>query len=86
MGDHRITLNIRAEFHGKVYEIKNAWWNYNGHQGVDERVITFFENMWTDGYNRWWEDVHAEQIEHEKREAEQRERQELVRLKAKYER
>jgi hypothetical protein len=85
MGDHRISLTIKAEFHGKIYEIKDAWWNYQGHDGVDRRVIDFFERMWDDGYRRWADDVDAYHQQQKAKETEETERAELIRLKLKYE-
>jgi hypothetical protein len=43
MGDHRATIKIDFKFHGKHYKM-NSWVNYNGYNGVDERIIEFFEN------------------------------------------
>lgn len=85
MGDHRATISIRMEFHGKVYEWKDAWINYNGHQGVDERVIKFFEDAWDDGYRRWSEDAHDADRQHRESETRQHELADLARLKTKYE-
>lgn len=85
MGDHRISLTIKAEFHGQIYEIKDAWWNYSGHNGVDQRVIDFFERMWDDGYRRWADDVDAYNKKQKAKETEEAELAELSRLKMKYE-
>lgn len=85
MGDHRISLTIKAEFHGKTHEIKDAWWNYSGHNGVDERVIDFFERMWDDGYSRWQDENMAYERRQRAKETEAEERALLARLKAKYE-
>lgn len=84
MGDHRITLSIKAEFHGKTYEIKEAWWNWSGPE-VDSRVKDFFESMWEDGYSRWLEGIRADQKEQNKAGIEKEERAQLAKLKAKYE-
>ena len=83
MGDHRITLSIKAEFHGKTYEIKDAWWNWCG--PVDRRVIEFFEEMYSDGMARYHDAIFEAETEERDRETEKREREELVRLKQKYE-
>jgi len=82
MGDHRISLTIRAKFHGKVYEIKDAWWNWCG--PVDPRVIEFFEEMTEDGMRRYHEKMWEADREERARKAEERDRAESERLKAKY--
>ena len=85
MGDHRATINISVQFHGKTYEWKDAWINYSGHDGVDQRVLDFFENMWTDGYSRYLDAMDAAGEKERARETEADERRELMRLKQKYE-
>lgn len=85
MGDHRATINIRVEFHGKVYEWKDAWINYNGHNGIDERVVNFFEKMWEDGYARWMAETHKYERQQKAVETERSERELLEKLKRKYE-
>jgi hypothetical protein len=84
VGDHRVSLSIKAEFHGKTYEIKDAWWNYNGWDGLDSRVVEFFEHMWSDGYGRYLDDVYEAQEEQRKAKQEKDEREQLEKLKQKY--
>lgn len=84
VGDHRATINIKVEFHGKTYEWKDAWINYSGYDGPDSRVIEFFENMWRDGYGRWLDEVHESQEEQRAAKQEVDERETLAALKAKY--
>lgn len=52
MGDHRADVKITFDFHGKKYEY-DAWINYQGYDGVDQRIIEFFENSWSDGMSRY---------------------------------
>lgn len=84
MGDHRATITIKAEFHGKTYEWGPAWINYCGFEGVDRRVIEFFEEMWRDGYERWSYEMGLAENEQNKVKIEKSEREELARLKEKY--
>ena len=86
MGDHRAACRIEFEFHGKTYKLNLSWVNWvDSYNGIDRRVLEFFESSYADGMSRW----HDAQIEAEEeanaaaREA--AERAELARLKAKYE-
>jgi hypothetical protein len=85
MGDHRATLSIKFEFHGKVYEIKDAWWNWDVSGELDRRVVEFFQEATEDGLRRYHEAEDVYQMERRLEETEKAERAELDRLKAKYE-
>lgn len=81
MGDHRGELNATFEFHGKKYTYGSGYVNWDPYGSV-ERVKKWPEECWDDGYSRY-----VEQVEGPARRAQEEveERQELVRLKAKYE-
>jgi hypothetical protein len=83
MGDHRLSITIKAEFHGKTYEYDN-WMNYNGFDGVDRRIIEFFEAIWDDGYARFQQQIHESEKEQREEQTRRNELAELQRLKEKY--
>lgn len=86
MGDHRASIKIEMTFHG-VEKKCDMWINYwpKACCGMDARVIEFFEHAYEKGmevYENKMADYRAEQ---EKASNERREREELTRLKEKYE-
>jgi len=83
MGDHRAYIKIDFEFHGENYTM-DANINYWGFDGVDERIIKFFEDSWSDGYGRFQDEVCESERKDRERKEKERELSELKRLKAKY--
>lgn len=86
MGDHRANIKLEFTIHGKTYKTELAWINYtdNG-EGVDRRIVDWFSECWRDAYCRYEDQIAAYHEEQNKAQNERLERQELVRLKAKYE-
>lgn len=87
MGDHRATVKVEFSMYGETKKC-NMWINWSpssDYEGIDQRVLDFF----TESYNQ----MYFKQLEYESREArkslervaEQQERQEYERLKAKFE-
>jgi hypothetical protein len=87
VGDHRATVKISFDFHGKVYEM-DSWINWTDYgsecSGVDQRVIDFFREAAADGLARYNLEVLDYWAEQAKKRQETSERAELVRLKGKY--
>lgn len=86
MGDHRASIKIEMEFHG-VKDKTDMWVNYSPSDcfSMDQRVIEFFQSVYERGmaiYNRDMEDYYAKE---NKESIERAEREELERLKTKYE-
>lgn len=86
MGDHRATVKIEFTFHGKTYQM-NSWINWSPDEcsGVDQRVLDFFRQATEDGLTRYHEEEMAYHAEQRKKETEENEREQLERLKKKYE-
>ena len=81
MGDHRMSIQITAEFHGKK-KSTDMWINYfPSGERIDERIIEFFEELEREGM----EVSNKKMYKYHKKQEEDREKQELARLKAKYE-
>ncbi len=83
MGDHRASVKIEFEFHGKTHKM-DSWINWSPScsecEGVDQRVIDFFRKGTEEGMTEWYEAV----AEDERRNHEKAERDEYERLKAKF--
>ena len=48
MGEHRASIKIEMEVHGKSYEV-DMWINYfPEHDGADSRVAEWFNTSWED--------------------------------------
>lgn len=84
MGDHRASIKIEFEFHGKTYKM-DSWVNYfpDG-DGVDRRVQEFFEKAYNDGMRRYQDELFEADRERREREQEEADRAEYARLKAKF--
>lgn len=82
MGDHRMSIKIEATFHGKTKKT-DMWINWfpEGCCGIDQRIINFFKELETEGMAVF--DKHMEKYWKERKE--QEEKDELKRLKEKYE-
>lgn len=83
MGDHRASIKIEAEFHG-VKKDCDMWINYSGHssevEGVDSRIIEFFQELYYDGMYVYNEDMR----EFKKQQNILKEKEQLKRLREKY--
>jgi hypothetical protein len=85
MGDHRISLKIEFSMHG--YEDKlDAWWNFYDDEvhGVDQRAIEWLRECHERAMDKYLE-ARCSAEERRNAEAENAEREQLARLKAKYE-
>mgnify|MGYP001600044143 CR=1 FL=1 len=86
MGDHRATIKISFDIHGKKHE--QEWWiNYSPDEitGVDPRIADWFSECWTEAKARYDEQVAEYFAREHAAEIEAAERAELLRLKEKYE-
>ena len=86
MGDHRANIKLEFTIHGKTYKTEFGWINYsdNGY-GVDERIIDWFAECWSDARERYQVEVDAYHAKEHAKEIEDAERKQLATLKAKYE-
>ncbi len=86
MGDHRFTITIKMEFHGVEEEWGPAWLNWSGgRDGIDRRVTEFIESVRDRGYARFDDAMFKAEEARNKESIERTEREQLARLKAKYE-
>lgn len=86
MGDHRFTISIKMTFHDETGEIKDGWFNWDGgRDGIDSRIVRLIEDVRDRGFARYDRDMDAYFRDQNKGEIERSEREELARLKAKYE-
>ena len=86
MGDHRASIKIEMEFHGKVSKT-DMYINYcpMDDSGVDSRIIDFFEQAYREGMVRYHDAMY--EADRERREWAEREAdlKKLAELKEKYE-
>ena len=89
MGDHRAEVHITFYFHGKTYKLDMDWINWSSWgtacEGIDQRVIDFFQRSTANGMARYHKMINKEQEEQKRVDEEERERREFERLKKKYE-
>jgi len=86
MGDHRAEIHIVFKIHGKTYKGDWDWINYfDNRDGIDDRVVEFFADSWSDAYGRFQKQLDKARKESERPIIEKREKAELKRLKEKYE-
>lgn len=89
MGDHRAEVHIKFYFHGKTYKLDMDWINWSPWgsecEGIDQRVIDFFQRSTASGMEKYHKVVDKYHEEREKAEKEEQERRDLERLKKKYE-
>lgn len=85
MGDHRASIKITMDAHGKTY--KQEWWiNWSPDStGCDPRVMEWFEECWRDAYRRFDAAQTLANAKENQEKQEKNERETLARLKAKYE-
>lgn len=85
MGDHRADIRLKFEIHDKIYKTE-MWINYTPNEnGIDRRIVEWFEDCWTDAYRRYQDKMDEQMEESRKEELEKKEKLELKRLKEKYE-
>lgn len=70
MGDHRASIKIKMEAHGKTYDA-DMWINWSPeHDGCDRRIKEWFAACWEDAYARYHEaEYEAKAAEREAAEA-----------------
>ena len=85
MGDHRANIKLEFTIPGKTYTTEFAWINYsdNGY-GVDDCVIDWFAECWSDARERWQAQVDEYHAKEHAAEIEAGERRQLAVLIAKY--
>lgn len=84
MGDHRADIKIEFTIHGKTYEMDSYINWFDDGSGVDARVVEFFRNAWNDAKGRYDAACAARLAQERALQVEVEERNELARLKAKY--
>jgi hypothetical protein len=85
MGDIRASIKITAEING-VKDKTDMWINWSPNSdGVDERVMSFFRTLGDRDIAKFQRDIQEYFAEQRKEETEKAERDELVRLKKKFE-
>lgn len=85
MGDHRASIKITFDFHGKKYKM-DSWINYWPEEccGMDKRVVEFFNQSYADGMNRFEEKLAKFRAKEDKERIEAEEKETLKRLQEKY--
>lgn len=86
MGDHRPTITADFEMHGHKAHFDFGYCNWSPNSdGVDQRVVDWFALQADIAISRWRDGVEADSRKNAKEASERREREELARLKSKYE-
>lgn len=81
MGDHRVTIDFKIEMHGVKREFR-GWRNWS--ETIKDEVSEFMEKFEADAMQAYY-DAEMDAVAVEEAFAEKREREELDRLKQKYE-
>lgn len=81
MGDHRVSFKITFEMHNHK-KTWDAWLNWS--DSIPEQVAEWFEEQHSKAMDNWF-NAECAREDRARAEAENREREELARLKAKYE-
>jgi|GEM_PF-6755656 len=86
MGDHRASIKIEFSMYGETKKA-NMWinWSPDNDQGVDRRVIEFFEDAANSMSAAYYEVQEHAAREYQKTVEEEAERKEFDRLKKKFE-
>ena len=86
MGDHRASIKIEFSMYGETKKA-DMWinWSPDDYQGVDRRVIEFFEQAAHEMSFKYYEAQERAERRRQKEAAEEHERQEYERLRAKFE-
>lgn len=80
MGDHRMSIKIEAEFHGKKKKT-DMWINwFPDGDGIDRRITEFFKELESEGMEVFENRI----IKARQKQIEQEEKLELKRLSEKY--
>lgn len=85
MGDSRFHLKVEFEIFGKEYKWSPSLNYYDRGDGIDDRIFQWFVSCYEDAYRHWEASMEAANAERERIDTERREREELRRLKEKYE-
>ena len=86
MGDHRASIKIEFSMYGETKKA-DMWinWSPSDYQGVDQRVIDFFEQSAQEMSAKYWEQQYRAERRQKKKDEEEAERKEYERLKSKFE-
>ncbi len=86
MGDHRASIKIEFSMYGETKKA-DMWinWSPDDYQGVDRRVLEFFEQAAQEMSFKYYEAQERENRKRQKKAEEEAERNEYERLKAKFE-
>lgn len=85
MGDHRCHFKASFSMHG-IKDTCDMYINWSpDSDGVDRRITEWINGLASRAMAKWHEGVEADRLERTKGEREAAEREELARLKAKYE-
>ena len=89
MGDHRADIKLRFNIHGKTYKTEmyiNYWpEDYGLGKEIDQRIVDWFDECWTDAYSRYNQIICEQRDEENKDQIEAAEKAYLKKLKDKYE-
>jgi len=85
MGDHRANIKLEMDFHDKKYKTEMNINYCDDFNGVDQRVITFFEESYADGIRRYNAAIDKYSQEKRLKNQETEEKELLAKLKSKYE-
>ena len=85
MGDHRMTIRIHFKMHGHEADSGEMWINGSSDQAIPHIVEEWFEAQHSMAMFLYEEELNKKSEEQFKEIIENAERQELARLKAKYE-
>ena len=89
MGDHRADIKLSFNIHGKTYktEMDINYWpeNYGFAKEIDQRIVDWFDECWTDASSKYDEIISEQRDEENKAQIEAAEKKYLKKLKDKYE-
>jgi hypothetical protein len=86
MGDHRFSFKAEFGMHGVKKTLNLDWCNWSGgEEGIDSRITEWIESVRDQAYRSYYDAMDKAEEERRKPEVEKAEREELARLKAKYE-
>ncbi len=84
MGDHRPTITVDFEMHGHKAHYDYGWRNW-GWDGSADEIADWIRKQAEIAYGIWREQIEEDHAEQAKAAAEKAEREQLAKLKAKYE-
>lgn len=85
MGDHRPKITCYFEMHGHKADFDFGWCNWSPNSdGIDQRIVDWFREQAAIAISKWSNEIWEQQAERRRIETEEKEREELARLKAKY--